>query len=541
VLVVAALVIAAASVTGRASAVPPANDAFDAAVELSGRSITVSGSNKDATKETGEPNHAGELGGASVWFRWTAPASGETTVTTCGSDFDTLLAAYTGGSVNALTGVASNDDDCGLQSSITFTAAEGETYRIAVDGLDAETGLFELHLRLAPPNDDFADAVQLDGDQGSVAGTNAGASLEPSEPGGVSNSVWYRWTAPSTGPATFMTCGSPFDTAIAVHTGSELQSLTLIAYSDDACDLASIASFEATAGTTYGVAVGGCCGESGDFTLGWNRNPARPYVISYPSIAGLAREGDTLTGSEGQWAGSPTFTFAWSRCDAPVDECELIPGATSRTYTVATGDVGRRLFLQVTAVNVAGSATAYSDVTAVVRSRGPANSAPPQVLGTAAVGQVLDATSGSWTGRQPIQYAYRWQACNLSGAECRDLAGELFSSVRVQTVHLGSRLRVVVTASNDDGAVSAVSTPTGVVVRALRTQASRCMVPNLRGKTLRTARALIVRRKCRMGRLQRRFSSRVKVGRVVSQRPRAGARLAAGTRIHLVVSKGKRR
>lgn len=186
-----------------------------------------------------------------MWFHWTAPGTGETTIETCGSDFDTLLAAYTGNAVNALTKVASNDDACTFGSSITFTAEEAETYRIAIDGVDGETGLFSLQLRLAPPNDDFADAVVISGDEGSVGGTNDGASLEASEPGDVSNSVWYRWTAPSTGPAAFMTCGSPFDTAIAVYTGSALGSLAFVTYSDDACDdVASIARFEATAGTT---------------------------------------------------------------------------------------------------------------------------------------------------------------------------------------------------------------------------------------------------------------------------------------------------
>ena len=215
VLAVIVLAIAAGSLAGRASAVAPENDAFDAAIELTGRSDAASGSNKDATKEPGEPNHADELGGASVWFHWTAPGTGETTIETCGSDFDTLLAAYTGNAVNALTKVASNDDACTFGSSITFTAEEAETYRIAIDGVDGETGLFSLQLRLAPPNDDFADAVVISGDEGSVGGTNDGASLEASEPGDVSNSVWYRWTAPSTGPAAFMTCGRPFDTAAA--------------------------------------------------------------------------------------------------------------------------------------------------------------------------------------------------------------------------------------------------------------------------------------------------------------------------------------
>ena len=102
-LAVIALAVAAASLAGRAGAVPLENDSFSAAIELTGRSDAASGTNKDATKEPGEPNHANELGGASVWFHWTAPVTGEITIDTCGSDFDTLLAAYTGDAVNALT------------------------------------------------------------------------------------------------------------------------------------------------------------------------------------------------------------------------------------------------------------------------------------------------------------------------------------------------------------------------------------------------------------------------------------------------------
>jgi len=535
------LTLGAASLTAQAGAVPPANDAFDGAVELTGRSIAVSGSNKDATKEPGEPNHAGEPGGASVWFRWTAPASGETTIETCGSDFDTLLATYQGASVNTLTGVASNDDTCGFQSSITFTAAEGETYRITVDGLDAATGLFSLQLRLAPPNDDFADAVQLDGNEGSVDGTNAGASNEAGEPGLTSKSVWYRWTAPSSDWATFKTCGSPLDTTVVVYTGAQVDSLAFVAYSDDACGVGSSVTFEAAGGVAYSIAVGGFDGDEGDFTLAWNRDPPKPSVVEYPSIAGVAREGQTLTGSAGRWTGSPSFAYAWGRCDAPMDECELIPGATSHTYVVATADIGRRLFLQVTATNVSGATTDFSDVTAVVRPRGPTNSSPPQVIGRAAVGQILDATTGTWTGAQPIQYAYQWQVCNSGGNQCRDLAGDQASTVRVQAAHLASTLRVVVTASNQDGAVPAASSPTGVVVRPRQLQVRRCVVPNVHGKTLRAARTAIRRNQCRVGRIQRRFSNRAKTGRVIAQTPRAGRRLAVGTRVHIVVSKGKRR
>src|SRR5207244_978502 len=113
----------------------PSNDNFANAQLISGNSGTVIGSNLNASKETGEPNHAGNVGGASVWYQWQAPANGSATIDTAGSNFNTLLGVYTGNSVNGLTTIASNDDDTDvLTSKVVFNAINGSVYRIAVDG-----------------------------------------------------------------------------------------------------------------------------------------------------------------------------------------------------------------------------------------------------------------------------------------------------------------------------------------------------------------------------------------------------------------------
>lgn len=93
-----------------ASGDPPANDSFSAAETVSGSSGTVSGVSWNATKESGEPDHAGSSGGASVWWKWTPSVSGAAVITTHGSGFDTLLAVYTGSSVGSLAQVAANDN-----------------------------------------------------------------------------------------------------------------------------------------------------------------------------------------------------------------------------------------------------------------------------------------------------------------------------------------------------------------------------------------------------------------------------------------------
>ena len=121
---------------------PPPNDNFVSAQVLSGCSGTVNGSNLGASKEAGEPQHFVDpgqpgSGSRSVWYQWQSPSTGSVTFTTSGSDFDTVLAVYTGSAVNSLTLLGSSDDAFpDHTSSVTFTATAGTTYRIAVDGYD---------------------------------------------------------------------------------------------------------------------------------------------------------------------------------------------------------------------------------------------------------------------------------------------------------------------------------------------------------------------------------------------------------------------
>jgi hypothetical protein len=140
------------------------NDNFANAQPLSGPSGTATGSNSGAAKEAGEPNHAGQSGGASVWYAWTAPGGGTVVIDTLTSNFDTLLAVYTGNNVAQLIPAASNDDiGSGLrQSSVAFRAVAGATYRIAVDGYGAATGNIVLHWRLADIPRDFSADGSVD-------------------------------------------------------------------------------------------------------------------------------------------------------------------------------------------------------------------------------------------------------------------------------------------------------------------------------------------------------------------------------------------
>lgn len=115
----------------------PVNDFFSSATPIAGGGFTVKGTNRGATQELFEQAapHAGTGRGKSVWWRWTAPASEDFIINTSGSDFDTVLAVYTGSRSGNLTAVASGDDRSPLDytSQVTFSAVAGTTYHIAVD------------------------------------------------------------------------------------------------------------------------------------------------------------------------------------------------------------------------------------------------------------------------------------------------------------------------------------------------------------------------------------------------------------------------
>ena len=125
-------------------------DDFSSSTTISGASGQSEGSNVGADKESGEPDHARISGGVSVWWTWLAPAPGPVTFDTRGSKFDTLLAVYTGDSLDSLVEVASNDDASsgGLQSEASFAAEQGQTYHIAIDGIGGVTGEIVLNWRL---------------------------------------------------------------------------------------------------------------------------------------------------------------------------------------------------------------------------------------------------------------------------------------------------------------------------------------------------------------------------------------------------------
>ena len=70
--------------------------------------------------------------------------------------------------------------------------------------------------------------------------------------------------------------------------------------------------------------------------------------------------------------------------------------------------------------------------------------------------------------------------------------------------------------------------------------AKKCVVPNVKRKTLVAAKRAIRKSHCAVGSVKKAFSSKRK-GTVISQKPAPGTKRAAGGKVNLVLSKGKKR
>jgi hypothetical protein len=207
------------------------------------------------------------------------------------------LSVFTGFAVNNLTLISANDDAGeSLTSLVSLNATAGTTYRIAVDGFNSNTGAIQLNIAPPPPaNDNFANRIALTGATVNATGSNRGATPEVGEPAqsGLINSVWWTWTAPTTGNYTFDTIGSGYDTFLSLFTGTNLPSLALVANNDDGGpNNTSRITQSVTAGTVYQIAVDGWSDRTGPINLNIAPTP--------PGSAGAGKSTETANTVKGE-------------------------------------------------------------------------------------------------------------------------------------------------------------------------------------------------------------------------------------------------
>ncbi len=139
-------------------------------------------------------------------------------------------------------------------------------------------------------------------------------------------------------------------------------------------------------------------------------------------------------------------------------------GSFQRAYLAILGGAG--------AIAVVGAvfAALLSSQSLAAPSVAPSNVTEPSISGTTRVGQVLRTTRGTWTGTEPISYAYRWFRCEGRGAadasNCRRITNASNASYVLRQADAGFRIRSQVVATNADGSATATSNPTNVVTTA---------------------------------------------------------------------------
>jgi hypothetical protein len=262
--------------------VPPVNDNFANRTLLSGTG-EFTGYDFGATVEPNEPNHDNQSPGFSVWWKWTPPASRKYRLVagSRGIVFKLIAAVYTGTAVASLTAVAgasqtafSTNGVYSATAQVTFNASAGTEYAIALGHTFGPAGYFTLQMiaAISPPNDDFANRIPLTGSYVLTNGSNLDATLEAGEPvlPGLpgSASVWWSWTAPSSGPVEVRISNTGFSPLLGVYTGSALNNLSLISQGITGTNnQTSTADFLATAGAVYQISVDGAAGQSGPIQL----------------------------------------------------------------------------------------------------------------------------------------------------------------------------------------------------------------------------------------------------------------------------------
>ena len=151
---------------------------------------------------------------------------------------------------------------------------------------------------------------------------------------------------------------------------------------------------------------------------------------------------------------------------------------TTRKTSVAWTLVAAALASLATVLALPGGGSARSQAA-------PTNTAEPRITGSAAAGQTLSASQGTWTG-SPTSFAYQWVRCPSNGglptgANCAVIGGATTSQYVVATADVGFRLRVRVTAANADGSATVASNATSRVTAPDAGRPSNVQAPTLSG------------------------------------------------------------
>ncbi|HXI50747.1 MAG TPA: hypothetical protein VNH84_04565, partial [Candidatus Saccharimonadales bacterium] len=302
----------------------PPNDDFANRALLTGTNVQVEFEALGASIEPGEPDPS--LAGAfqSLWWTWTAPASGIANLILVGASPGYSARVFEGDSLGSL-------QPAGLQPTGDggwFRAQAGRTYQLEllVWAIPSNPGPFTFSLLMppSPSNDDFANSATLVGTNWAVNASNLGATPEPQETRDHFNSrtIWYTWQAPASGWAYLWTSSNSSPIQYFAYVGSTLAGLrTAPGFAQYGM---SPTIFEAREGETYHISADGSEGRAGvlAFRLEFVPAPAnddfagRQALGSGPAslagtYVGATREPGEPRHTPATWY-APTIWWSWT-------------------------------------------------------------------------------------------------------------------------------------------------------------------------------------------------------------------------------------
>jgi hypothetical protein len=256
---------------------PPANDICATGAQWVADGATYTGTLLLATND-GTASCGASSASRDVWFRYRPQVDGQVVFDTCGSAFNTVLSVRSGSCTGNQVTCNDNSNVCGPESTnsrLFITAQAGTLYYIRLAGFSNEVGAYTFRVSggagtLPPINDTCSTRVNVSLGSSPFSTYDARtdgpsvASCDAADPQ-VANDIWYAFIAPSTGTLTISTCGSPFDSKLAVYSGSGCSALEsrLVACNGNACGDDSSISLPVTAGQAFTIRVGGENGAAG--------------------------------------------------------------------------------------------------------------------------------------------------------------------------------------------------------------------------------------------------------------------------------------
>jgi hypothetical protein len=316
------------NITGTACPPPPANDNCSDAISI-GEVTEMPFTTRSATLDGGG---SCITSGSDIWYIYTPTVTDTIRISLCGSEYNTMLAVYDGGSCSQLPSLLGcNDNACGLQSQLDIPVIMGNQYLVEIGGANDESGSGVLtigEVPVNPPNDDCENATDAGtlvmGVPVQLTGTTVGATqgclvMYPAE-------VWIKFTLAGCMNVTIDFCDD-------AHSIIEY---TQTLYGDCSCS-----------NITYPNAQNWDCGKP---AVSWyNLEPGTYYYAIPQPYSGGTSYTINIVGSECPVPPTPDFivTAPYSgtntTCGAG-DDCYMLHAGQDRVYEVTIPSEGNWIF-----------------------------------------------------------------------------------------------------------------------------------------------------------------------------------------------------